>query len=225
MRRDAQRNREAVLAAAREIYAEQGVEAPLDVIARRAGVGNATLYRRFPDRASLIEAVFHDMLTATVEAGEEARRAEDPWSGLISYVERLFTGLAADRGATDLLTTGVEGVPTLDALHAHNAETFRGLLARCVREGTARDDLSVEDLLFALAVVGRAVPAAEAASPGSWRRLLALFVDGLRKEGASPLPAEPLNGEQLTGALRELHGRRGREAGSGAGGAGGSGRG
>ncbi|SCK23283.1 transcriptional regulator, TetR family [Streptomyces sp. WMMB 714] len=221
MRRDAQRNREAVLAAAREVYAEQGVEAPLDVIARRAGVGNATLYRRFPDRASLIEAVFHDMLTATVGAGEEARRAEDPWNGLVSYVEHLFAGLAADRGATDLLTTGVEGVPTLDALHAHNAETFRGLLARCVTEGTARDDLSVEDLLFALAVVGRAVPAAEAASPGSWRRLLALFVDGLRREGASPLPAEPLTGDQLAGALRELHGgQRGRQTGSGAGGAG-----
>lgn len=210
VRQDAQRNRESVLAAAREVYAEQGVEAPLDVIARRAGVGNATLYRRFPDRAALIEAVFHDRLMATIEAGEEARRADDAWAGLLGYLERVFAGLAADRGTTDLMTTGIEGVPTLEALHAHNAETFRGLLARCVSEGTVRADLSVEDLLFALAVLGRAVPAAEAAAPGSWRRLLALFADGLRSEGARVLPAEPFTAEQLAGALRELNAQRGR---------------
>jgi len=209
VRQDAQRNRESVLAAAREVYAEQGVEAPLDVIARRAGVGNATLYRRFPDRAALIEAVFHDRLMATIEAGEEARRADDAWAGLQGYLERVFAGLAADRGTTDLMTTGIEGVPTLEALHAHNAETFRGLLDRCVREGTVRADLSVEDLLFALAVLGRAVPAAEAVAPGSWRRLLALFADGLRSEGARVLPAEPFTAEQLAGALRELNAQRG----------------
>lgn len=210
VRQDAQRNRESVLAAAREVYAEQGVEAPLDVIARRAGVGNATLYRRFPDRAALIEAVFHDRLMATIEAGEEARRTDDAWAGLQGYLERVFAGLAADRGTTDLMTTGIEGVPTLEALHAHNAETFRGLLDRCVSEGTVRADLSVEDLLFALAVLGRAVPAAEAAAPGSWRRLLALFADGLRSEGARALPAEPFTAEQLAGALRELNAQRGR---------------
>jgi AcrR family transcriptional regulator len=213
VRQDAQRNRELVLAAAREVYAEQGVEAPLDVIARRAGVGNATLYRRFPDRAALIEAVFRDRLLATIEAGEEARGEEDAWAGLNGYLERVFAGLAEDRGTTDLMTTGIEGVPTLDAVHAHNAETLRVLLTRCGSDGTVRTDLSPEDLLFALAVLGRAVPAAEAAAPGSWRRLLALFLDGLRCEGARELPATAYTEAQLTSALRELNGQRGRWAG------------
>ncbi|MEV7088980.1 helix-turn-helix domain-containing protein [Streptomyces sp. NPDC093085] len=205
MRQDAQRNRERVIAAARAVYAEQGVEAPLDVIARRAGVGNATLYRRFPDRAALIEAVFGAGLAETIEAGERARAAVDPWAGLTAYLERTFGGLATDRGVTDLMTTAIPGVPTLEALHVHNAVTVEALLARCRAEGTVRTDLSTPDVLFTLAALGRAVPAAEAAAPGSWRRLLALFLDGLRAEGARPLPGEPLTDEALRTALGELH--------------------
>lgn len=205
MRKDAQRNRELVLAAARAVYAEQGVEAPLDVIARRAGVGNATLYRRFPDRAALIEAVFHATLAAVIDAGEEARRAEDPWAGLNAYLERVFSVLAADRGANDLMTTGIEGVPTLEKLHVHNAETFGTLLDRCRRQGLVRADVVTEDLLLGLAALGRAAPALQSAVPGSWRRPLALLIDGLRAEGAHELPTKPLTPDQLASALSELN--------------------
>ncbi|MFJ1745637.1 TetR/AcrR family transcriptional regulator [Streptomyces sp. NPDC088116] len=204
MRQDAQRNRERILAAAREVYAEQGVEAPLDVIARRADVGNATLYRRFPDRAALIEAVFQEDLAATIEAGERMRGSADPWEGLNGYLERIFSGLATDRGVTDLMTTDIAGVPTLEQLHVHNAETIGGLLARCREDGSVRGDVTVEDVLFTLAALGRAVPAADAVVAGSWRRLLALFLDGLRAEGVRPLPGEPLTSEQLKGALGAL---------------------
>ncbi|MFG2651430.1 TetR/AcrR family transcriptional regulator [Streptomyces sp. NPDC048436] len=205
MRQDALRNRELVLAAAREVYAEQGVEAPLDVIARRAGVGNATLYRRFPDRAALIEAVFHDALAAAMQAGEEARRASDAWAGLTGYAADVFAGMAADRGAVELMTTPITGVPSLDALHVHNADTYRLLLGRCRADGTVRDDVTVEDLLLALAALGCALPATEAAAPGSWRRLLALLLDGLRNVDSEPLPGSPLSGEQLGRALGALH--------------------
>ncbi|WP_307865252.1 TetR/AcrR family transcriptional regulator [Streptomyces montanisoli] len=208
MRQDAQRSRERVLAAAREVYAELGVEAPLDVIARRAGVGNATLYRRFPDRSSLIEEVFRDGLAATAELGESARAAEDPMAGLTGYLEHVFAGLAVDRGVTDLMTTRLAGVPALERLHAHNAETIGILLARCRERGLVRGDVSVEDVLFGLAALGRAVPAAEAALPGSWRRFLALFVDGLRaaagRDGGG-LPGAPYDGPRLTDALAALH--------------------
>ncbi|WNO71272.1 helix-turn-helix domain-containing protein [Streptomyces sp. AM8-1-1] len=204
MRQDAERNRLRILEAAREVYAEQGVEAPLDVIARRAAVGNATLYRRFPDRAALIEAVFHDLLAATREAGERAREAEDPWAGLVDYVTHIFTGLAADRGVTDLMTTTIPGIPSLEGLYAHNAETFGLLLARCRESGTVCEDVTVEDLLFVLAALGRAVPAAEAASPGAWRRPLAILLNGLRATGASLPGPVPTPGE-LEQALSRLH--------------------
>ncbi|MGP3926679.1 TetR/AcrR family transcriptional regulator [Streptomyces sp. 8N616] len=204
LRRDAQRNRELLIAAARQVFAEQGLAAPLDDIARRAGVGNATLYRRFPTRQDLIEAVFGESLAATRQAGEEARLAADAWSGLTRYLERIFEGLADDRGANDLLTTGIRGVPSLDALHPHNRETIGILIARAQEQGTVRADVVAEDLLFTLAALGKVVPASVAVAPDAWRRYLALFLDGLRPDAARPLPAPPLTYGQMAGALDEL---------------------
>ncbi|MDK1475325.1 helix-turn-helix domain-containing protein [Streptomyces sp. 549] len=205
MRRDAERNRELILEAAREVYAEQGVEAPLDVIARRAGVGNATVYRRFPDRATLIDAVFGEALTATLHLGEEARTAHDPWKGLTGYLTRIFEGLAADRGANDLMTTKVQGIPSLDTLHAHHHRTIELLLTRAQRQGSVRADVTTEDLLLALAALGRTVPAASAVVRDSWRRHLALLLDGLRAAAAvEPLPDPSLDAAQLTEVLHGM---------------------
>ncbi|MCZ2527757.1 TetR/AcrR family transcriptional regulator [Streptomyces sp. HB2AG] len=205
LRRDARRNRELLIAAAREVYAEQGVEAPLDEIARRAGVGNATLYRRFPTRASLVEAVFRDSLAETLRVGEEARRSGDAWSGLTGYLEHIFAGLAADRGANDLMTTAVEGVPSLEALKAHHHETVSLLIGRARDQGTVRGDVTTEDLLFSLAALGRVVPASVTVAPDAWRRHLALLLDGLRAGAAGgPLPAPPLTPAQLGGVLHAL---------------------
>ncbi|GAA5025013.1 TetR/AcrR family transcriptional regulator [Streptomyces siamensis] len=204
-RSDARRNRERLVEAARELFAEQGLDAPLDVIARRAGVGNATLYRHFPSRAALVDEVFEDALTATMAAGERARTAADAWTGLVDYMESVFAGLAADRGAIDLMTTGLEGVTTLEAVHAHNRETVDALLRRGREQGTVRGDLGAEDLLFALAALGRAVPALAATAPDAWRRPLALLLDGLRASPASaPLPEPPLTADQLDDVLRKL---------------------
>ncbi|MFJ7159958.1 TetR/AcrR family transcriptional regulator [Streptomyces sp. NPDC101118] len=211
VRRDARRNRELLVAAAREAFAAHGLDAPLDDIARRAGVGNATLYRHFPTRADLVEAVFRGTLTGTMAAGDEARQAPDAWEGLAGYLDAVFAVLAADRGTNDLMTTGVEGVPSLDAVHAHNAETVALLMARAREQGTLRADLALEDLLFGLAALGRAVPALEATAPGAWRRPLALFLSGLRASTPMPpLPAPALTPAQLTGTLRALGPHRAR---------------
>ncbi|WP_245694387.1 TetR/AcrR family transcriptional regulator [Streptomyces abyssalis] len=204
LRRDARRNRDALLSAAREVFAALGLDAPLDEIARRAGVGNATLYRHFPNRAALVEAVFHELLTGTRRRGEEARAEPDAWTGLTRYLDGIFEGLAADRGANDLMTTGLEGVPSLDALHAHNLETVGMLLSRGQEQGTVRDDVVAEDLLLALAALGRVVPACAEAAPGAWRRFLALFLDGLRAEAGRPLPGPPLSLDQLGRVLHDL---------------------
>lgn len=210
-RRDAQRNREALLAAAQEVFAALGLDASLDEIARRAGVGNATLYRHFPNRAALVEAVFHDVLTETRRLGDEARAGADAWSALTGYLEGVFAGLASDRGANDLMTTGIQGVPSLEALHVHNRETLGLLISRAQEEGTMRDDVVVEDLLFVLAALGRAVPSSAAVVPGAWRRHLALLLDGFRARAAQPLPAPPLTLDELGRVLLDLgpHAARG----------------
>lgn len=204
-RRDALRNRKLLVENARAVFAEQGLDAPLDEIARRAGVGNATLYRHFPTRAALVDEVFRDALTETTAAGERARTAEDAWAGLTEYLQTVFAGLAADRGTNDLMTTGLEGVTSLAAIHAHNRKTVDGLLRRGQEQGTIRLDVTTEDLLFALAALGRAVPALTTTAPDAWRRPLALFLDGLRARPAAPrLPAPALTSAQLGEVLLNL---------------------
>lgn len=203
-RRDARRNRQLLVEAGHEVFTELGLQAPLDMIARRAGVGNATLYRHFPTRAALIDAVFRDQLTGTTEASERARAAGDAWTGLNDYLRAVFDTLAADRGTNDLMTTHIEGIEALDAAHTHNRETIELLLERGQREGTVRADVTTEDVLFALAALGRTVPSLTAATtPAGWRRPLALLLDGLRPAPA-PLPAPALTTAQLGDVLKEL---------------------
>ncbi|MFF4471667.1 TetR/AcrR family transcriptional regulator [Streptomyces sp. NPDC001599] len=225
-RRDARRNRELLLEAAHEVFTEQGLDAALDVIARRAGVGNATLYRHFPTRAALVDAVFRDSLTGTMDAGERARKAPDAWAGLTGYLEVVFGTLAADRGSNDLMTTHLRGVDSLEAVHEHNRRTVDTLLTRLREEGTVRADVTTEDVLFGLAALGRAVPALTAATaaataagsatttaagsaavpaPDAWRRPLALFLGGLRTApAAAALPVPALTAAELGEVLREL---------------------
>ena len=205
-RRDARRNRELLIEAAHEVFTEQGLHAPIDVIARRAGIGNATLYRHFPTRAALVDAVFHDLLTGTMTVGEQARTADDAWEGLTGYLHTVFAGLAADRGTNDLMTTHLDGVDSLQAVHAHNRRTVELLLSRGSDQGTIRADVTPEDVLFALAALGRTVPALTgAAGPDAWRRPLALLLDGLRATPATPaLPSPALTAPQLNDALQGL---------------------
>ncbi|MGW0907349.1 TetR/AcrR family transcriptional regulator [Streptomyces sp. NPDC002853] len=210
-RRDARRNWDLLVGAAREVFAEQGLEAPLDVIARRAGVGNATLYRNFPTRAALVDAVFRDVLTGTMTAGEEARTAPDAWAALNAYLRAVFVTLAADRGTNDLMTTHLEGVEALQAVHAHNRETMDVLLGRGREQGTIRADVTTEDVLFALAALGRAIPAlTSATTPDAWHRPLTLLLSGLRATPPTPpLPEAALTPEQLGAVLQELGAQKG----------------
>src|SRR5829696_6238826 len=89
LRADAARNRRRLVDAARAVFLERGLDAALDEIARRAGVGNATLYRRFPRRGDLISAVFVDTMRSVVAAGERAEQVKDPWQAFAGYVEFL----------------------------------------------------------------------------------------------------------------------------------------
>src|SRR5687767_4321657 len=115
LRRDAERNRRRLLDAARQVFAELGLEAPLEEIARRAGVGIATLYRRFPTRSALIEALFVEQAEEYVRASEAALAADDAWEGFARFVERICEMQAEDRGFTDVLTATFPAAPGLEA--------------------------------------------------------------------------------------------------------------
>ena len=104
LRADARRNREAVLVAARQVFAELGLDAPLEEIARRAGVGIGTLYRRFPTRLDLVDAILTGAMEAIVRAAEEALAMADPWEGFVHYLEETGRLQATDRGINDMIS-------------------------------------------------------------------------------------------------------------------------
>jgi AcrR family transcriptional regulator len=180
LRADAERNRAALLAAAREIFGEHGLDASLDEIARRAGVGNATLYRRFPTRRDLIAEVFARQMTEYVELAEHALREPDPWAAFVGYLTRLFELQATDRGLSELLvSTGFDDDERLSVLRVAAQRGASEVIARAQQAGALRADFTRRDislLMRANAGVVRASPESDA-----WKRQLALLLDGLAR--------------------------------------------
>jgi AcrR family transcriptional regulator len=198
LRRDAQRNRQLLIDAATEVLREQGIDASLDEIARRAGVGNATLYRRFPTREDLYEAVFANMGGVVQEAASRAELVADPWTAFASYIEEVTQFCAADRGFSDLMMAGMAKSPALNAVRLESERILQGLLDRAQREGAVRPDIYLEDVILMLCAQQRVSPAAEAVAPGTWRRHLAIALDGFRQTGSTTeLTAPPMTAEQM----------------------------
>ena len=108
------RNRDAILVAARQAFCDQGLEVPLEEIARRAGVGIATLYRRFPSRTELLDTVLADTVQAHLDLAERALAMEDPWEGFCFYLEQTCRLQATDRGLNDAMGMRFPRTPALE---------------------------------------------------------------------------------------------------------------
>lgn len=191
LRADARRNRERILDAAREVFAAQGTDAPMSAVARRAGVGVATLYRRFPTRTALATAAFTEQLALCAAALDEALADPDPGHGLYALLEKVCTTQVTDRGFASVF---LDHFP--DALdHDHERECAEEGLARLVQRareaGQLRDDFDPADItLLLLANSGLAGQPRETALAAS-RRLLAYLFQGFAAQtpGALPPPA------------------------------------
>ncbi|WP_369378341.1 TetR/AcrR family transcriptional regulator [Streptomyces sp. cg36] len=188
-RADALRNRERIITAAREMFVEEGAMVPLDEIAKRAGIGNATLYRHFKDRAELITSVVLAVMERVATAAEDATAEEpDAFAAL-----RRFVFAAADERIGALCPMLSEGfdknLPELNAARERLDEAVRDLMARARRSGQLRDDVDVGDLMVALTQLTRPLPGT--ACPNMDRfvhRHLQLFLDGLMAPARSGLP-------------------------------------
>jgi AcrR family transcriptional regulator len=208
LRRDAQRNRDAIVAAARQLFCDQGLEAPLDEIARRAGVGIATLYRRFPSRVELLDAVLADTLQAHIEVAEQALAMDDLWEGFAFYLEETCRLQASDRGQNDAMGMRFPRTPALEAARRRLYDLGGQLIARAQEAGQLRGDFTHEDLAFVTWANSRILPAVRAAgAPNAWRRHLGFLLDGFRAGQATPLPEPPLAPRQVYRAMLVL-GRR-----------------
>jgi AcrR family transcriptional regulator len=153
LRADARRNRERLVCTARAVYREQGLEAPLDEIARRAEVGRGTLYRHFPTRDDLITAVFLERMAENVATAERALQLEDPWQGFAEYVRETCRVQAADRGMSDLIAIGHPN-RELRALRSRAYNGFTKLIDRAKANGSLRPDFSPEDLILLTMAAG-----------------------------------------------------------------------
>ena len=208
LRRDAQRNREAIVEAARQVFCDQGLEAPLEQIARHARVGIATLYRRFPNRAALLGAVLTGNLQAHIDAAEQALAIDDPWDGFAFYLEQSCRLQASDRGLNDVMGMRFPRATAVEAAKARLFELLGRVVDRAQQSGQLRADLTLEDLAFLNWANTRILPAVRAAgAPDAWRRPLGFWLDGLRAERAHPLPHPPLSPQQVHRAMVTL-GRR-----------------
>src|SRR5438874_6896010 len=150
LRQDAQRNRELILAAAAEEFRLHGLDVPLEDIARRARVGIATLYRRFPTRDALVEAVFENHVRSFVELAEESLRHEDPWLGFSTFVEQLCERQANDSGLKDLLCTRLPDAKVMENVRERGRKVVSKLLSRAQTAGVLRADVTPEDVEFVL---------------------------------------------------------------------------
>ena len=203
LRVDAERNRGRIVEAAQAAFAEHGLDVPLEAVAGHAGVGIATLYRRFPTRDDLIAACFERRLGEYARAAEEALDAPDGWTGFCAYVSRICAMQAADRGLKDVLTRTFPNATALEAQRTLGYERSVLVLDRAKAEGTLRADVVPEDLVLLLMANAGVVEGAGEAAPDAWRRFVALMLDGFRAEGAGPLPPPP-KPRQVLRAMRRL---------------------
>lgn len=201
LRKDAERNRQRIVEAAREVFAEQGVHAPVEDIAKRAGVGIGTLYRRFPDRTELVEAIFLERAQRYLDAAREALQHDDAWQGFRSYLERLCAMQAEDRLVTDVLTLTLPTSPALQQLRNRLYATQNRLIRAAKRTGVLRPDFVPEDIVLLLVANSAIVRTVGDASPESAPRFLALALDALHTGDPSPLP-EPPSQQRLVSAMQ-----------------------
>jgi AcrR family transcriptional regulator len=197
-RRDAERNRDALLAAAGEAFAEAGVGAGVDLIARRAGVGPATLYRHFPSKSALVDAVLEQRAVALCETVQLAAEVPDAAEALRELFHRVVEDQMRDRSFRDLLAwADAESVRDVPAL-AKLGEMIGGIVERARAEGVLRDDAAIEDvLLFQMAFECVSASAREA-SPDAMHRLADVVVDGLLGT-VTPLQGDPVELGKLRG--------------------------
>jgi AcrR family transcriptional regulator len=192
LRADARRNREAVIGAAKKLFADQGLDAQMPDIAKAAKVGVGTVYRHFPTKDDLIEALVAARFARIRERGDQALAdaEEDPWGAFCDFM-RFSVELQANDCA---LSQVMASRPELMGLHAQSSGTYavsEELVARAQRSGELRKDAVVEDVPMIICGLGHVTQAAQAGqtAPGmSWERFLAIVLEGLRAPGSQKLP-------------------------------------
>ena len=202
LRKDAERNRRRILDAARELFAQRGLEATLNDVAHHAGVGVGTVYRRFPDKSELIDSLFEEDFEEMVGRAEQALADPDPWNGIVGFLTGTAEAQFADKGLQDLLTETPEGMARIARVRRRLLPLVTELIARAQSAGQLRDDVHASDLAMAQLMVASVIDSAREVAPELWRRYLELILRGMAGPGEElRLGTPPLEPEQLDRVL------------------------
>lgn len=205
LRADAARNRELILETAAEVFAEQGLEAGYDEIARRAGVGVGTVYRRFPERDELVQALFESRVNEIVAIAEHAAAMDDPWEGLTAFMTGVLERQYANRGLKEVMARIISKDDHVRVGQDQLGPMVDAMVNGAQAAGAVRADVGSADVGAVLMLLGSMTTPAE---PELWRRYLALFLDGLRRRPElRPLPMHAPDDECVHAIMCQLRGR------------------
>jgi AcrR family transcriptional regulator len=193
LRADAERNRQRLLAAAKELFATRGLDVTLDEIARHAGVGTGTAYRRYPNKEALIDALMVDRIEEMAALVEECLEDPDPWRALAGFFERALALQAADRGLKEVLFSSGRGRERSNHARAKMGPAVTKLVQRVLDAGVVRSDLAPTDVGVINIMLNTVVDLGRDIDPDLYKRYLAIVLDGLRpRDDLEPLPVEAL---------------------------------
>jgi AcrR family transcriptional regulator len=187
LRADARRNREAVTAAAKRLFADQGLDAQMPDVAKAAKVGVGTVYRHFPTKDDLIAALVAERFERLAQKAREDLEMADAWEGICDFIRFAARIQADDRGLCEVMGSRPE-VMDAAARAAGLPELCERLVKRAQRSGELRRDLVWEDIPMIACGLGRITQATTGAATGRWPRLVEIILDGLRAPGSGRLP-------------------------------------
>jgi AcrR family transcriptional regulator len=195
---DAARNRALLVTAAREVFAERGLEASLDDIARHAGLGVGTAYRHFANKYELAEAIFADAVDDIVALAERAAAAHDPWAGIVMFLEGTAEAQTTDRGLREVLM-GTHNPERTEQIGDRLSAPLRKLVVRGKRAGVLGQGVESTDLGIVLLMLCTVADVTADSAPDLWRRYLPALLDGLQSD--TPLPVSAIDEDDLRTAL------------------------
>jgi AcrR family transcriptional regulator len=207
LRADAERNRQRLLTAAKELFAARGVDVTLDDIARHAGVGTGTAYRRFPNKDALIEALMADRIAEIGAIAQESLEDPDPWQAFAGFFERSLALMAADRGLKEVVFSPGRGRERVAHARRAIAPVVHKLVQRAVAAGVVRPDITTSDVPIMNFMLTTVVELSRDVEPELYKRYLAIVLDGLRVKDGDPLPVDGLSVLAFQQALERWQGK------------------
>lgn len=206
LRRDAALNRERILQAARQVFGRRGLGVTLDDIAHHAGVGVATMYRRFPTKEALVRALFEQDLAMRQESAEKALAHPDPWEGLVGFLVEMSADLAENRGLHEVIMLGSHSSGPIESAREGLLPFLEALIRRAQESGQLRADVTPSDIPVIQHMLSSASQFTQGARPDIWRRYLEILLEGLKQRPDNlPLSTPSLGNEtveQLMGLTR-----------------------